>query len=84
MFDDDNANERLVWSFTTPDTAINQKFGLKMLPFMGGDQGGAHASILMLPNGYYAIGIINSNDMNSTTVSVNMLRAFKTGIGLPE
>jgi CubicO group peptidase (beta-lactamase class C family) len=83
MFDDDNANERLVWSFTTPDTAINQKFNLKMLPYMGGDQGGAHASILMLPNGYYAIGIINSNDMNSNGVSVGMLGAFKTAIGLP-
>ena len=84
MFDDDAADERLVWSFTTPDAAISQKFNLKMLPYMGGDQGGAHASILMLPNGYYAIGIINSNDMNSQGVSVGMLRAFKTGIGLPE
>jgi len=83
MFDDDDANKRLVWSFTLADAAISKKFNLEMLPYMGGDQGGAHASILMLPGGYYAIGIINSNDMGSGGVSAGMLRAFKTGIGLP-
>jgi CubicO group peptidase (beta-lactamase class C family) len=88
MFDDDAANERLVWSFTLSDAAISKKFNLEMLPYMGGDYeggngGGSHASILMLPDGYYAIGIINSNDMGSGGVSAGMLRAFKTSIGLP-
>lgn len=84
MFDDDAANDRLIWSFTTADSAIKDKFNLKVLPYMGGDQGGAHATILMLPGGYYAMGIINSNDMSSNGLSVGILRAFKTGIGMPE
>jgi hypothetical protein len=84
MFDDDNQNERLVWSFTISDASIQKKFNLQVLPYMGGDHGGAHASILMLPNEYYAIGIINSNDMGSLGVTRRLLRAFKTGIGLPE
>lgn len=84
MFDDDNSNERLLWSFTIDDDVIQQKFNLKTSPYMGGDHSGAHASILMLPNGYYAIGIINSNDMGSAGVTRRLMRAFKTGIGVPE
>ncbi|PWF46136.1 hypothetical protein [Massilia glaciei] len=55
----------MVWSFTIADQDIKKKFKISQLAYMGGDHGGAHASILMLPNGYYAVGIINSNDMSS-------------------
>lgn len=84
MFDDDKAGEMLVWSFTISDTVIQQKFNLSRLPYMGGDQGGAHATILKLPNSYYAVGIINSSDFGSSGVTRRLLRAFKTGIGVPE
>lgn len=81
MFDDDKSGERLVWSFTISDPVIQNKFNYSALPYMGGDHFGAHATILMLPNGYYAIGIINSNDMNSGAVTRRLLEAFKSGIG---
>jgi hypothetical protein len=86
MFDDDDSNERLVWSFTIddPQDVIEKKFNLSVLPYMGGDHGGAHATILMLPNQYYAVGIINSDDLSSGGVTRRLLRAFKTGIGTPE
>ncbi|MGH9752867.1 MAG: serine hydrolase [Blastocatellia bacterium] len=84
MFDDDNQNERLVWSFPISDPLMQQKFKLQVLPYMGGDHGGAHATILMLPNEYYAIGIINSNDMGSGGVTKGLLEAFKSGIGSGE
>jgi hypothetical protein len=84
MYDDDKADERLVWSFTISDKLIDNKFHFKKLAYMGGDHGGAHATILMLPGGYYAVGIINSNDFSSYGVTARLLRGFKTGIGMPE
>ncbi|MES2317295.1 MAG: serine hydrolase domain-containing protein [Pseudomonadota bacterium] len=84
MYDDDKANDRLVWSFTIGDKAIDNKFHYSQLAYMGGDHGGAHATILMLPNGYYAVGIINSDDINSYGVTARLLRGFKTGLGMPE
>lgn len=79
MYNDAKQNDRLVWSFTISDPVITENFGNKALPYMGGDHGGAHATILMLPNGYYAIGIVNSDDMGSFEVSKGLLEAFKAG-----
>ncbi|NRR32837.1 serine hydrolase [Oxalobacteraceae bacterium] len=84
LFDDDQSNERMVWSFTIGDTAINEKFHYKSLPYMGGDHGGAHATILALPGGYFAVGIINSDDFSSYGVTARLLRGFKTAIGIAE
>ena len=84
MYDDDKADDRLVWSFTIGDKLIDSKFHIQRLAYQGGDHGGAHATILMLPGGYYAVGIINSNDINSYGVTSRLLRGFKTGIGMPE
>ena len=84
MFDDDNANEMLVWSFPLAnDKAIEDKFKYKVLPYMGGDHKTAHATILLLPDNYYAVGIVNSDEMGSGSVSTALLGAFKRGIGLP-
>lgn len=84
MFDDDTSNDRMVWSFTIEDDFIDSKFNWRNMPYMGGDHGGAHATILMLPGDYYAVGIINSNDFSSYGVTARLLRAFKTSIGEPE
>lgn len=81
MFGNPSKKEMLVWSFTISDPVITENYGdkYKALPYMGGDHGGAHASILLLPNGYYAIGIINSDDMGSSGVTKGLLEAFKAG-----
>lgn len=84
LFNDDDADKRLVWSFTIADKAIDDKFHYSQLPYMGGDHGGAHASIVALPGGYYAVGIINSDEYNSWYVSARLVRAFKSGFGMPE
>ena len=84
MFDDDKWDDRLVWSFTINDQFIKNKFNWRTMPYMGGDHFGAHATILMLPGGYQAVGIINSDDIGSYGVTARLLRAFKTGIGEPE
>ena len=85
MFNNDKPDDRLVWSFTIPaDEGVASMFHYKEMPFMGGDQGGAHASILLLPDGYYAVGIINSGDFSSAGVTRRLLRAFETGVGIPE
>lgn len=85
MFDDDNSfNAAMVWSFPINDSWYQTKFGFNPLPFMGGDapvnNGAAHATIVMLPNGYYAVAIINSNDMNSTALTKILTDAFKNSI----
>jgi hypothetical protein len=73
-----------VWSFTINDTFIKNKFDWLTMPYMGGDHGGAHATVLMLPGDYYAVGIVNSDDIGSYGVTARLLRAFKTSIGEPE
>jgi CubicO group peptidase (beta-lactamase class C family) len=89
MFDDDNADEMLVWSKVISDALIRQKFRYSSLPYMGGtnnsgDNHGSRATLLALPNGYYGIGAINSTDLSSNGITRRLLRAFKTGIGMPE
>lgn len=84
MFNDDKADDRMVWSFTLPDNQLATKYGIGNVPYMGGDHGNSHATIVKLPGGYYGIGIINSGDYGSGATTTGILRAFKTGIGLPE
>jgi hypothetical protein len=61
MYDDDDSENRLLWSMTQSDTLMKQKLQWNTSPYMGGDWGGAHATIIQLPNNYYAVGIINSS-----------------------
>jgi hypothetical protein len=51
---------------------------------MGGDQDGYHATIVMLPANYYAIGLINSHDMGSNGLTKSLINAFKISIGISE
>jgi hypothetical protein len=80
MFDDDKDDNRLVWSRSFSDQWVTDNFDMKVMPFMGGTHNGSRASILMLPNGYYAVGIINSGDMTSGEVTIALLNAFKSSI----
>ncbi len=56
---------------------------------MGGDHGGSHGTILMLPDGYYAVGIVNSDispankvgqNGGSVMLTRNIMEAFKAGV----
>ncbi len=80
MFDDDNANEMLVWSFTTSNKWATDNFGMDAIPYMGGDHDPAHATIVKLPNGYHAVGIVNSDEMGSGTITNNIVSAFQTSV----
>ncbi|HEX8250944.1 MAG TPA: serine hydrolase [Pyrinomonadaceae bacterium] len=91
MFDDDAAQERLVWSMIEPDGSLLKNFGWNTSPYMGGDHpvgtSKAHATIVKLPNDYYAVGIINSDILNnqgqaggSRLLTQNIIEAFKAGV----
>ncbi|MDQ2746450.1 MAG: hypothetical protein M3T96_04225 [Acidobacteriota bacterium] len=87
MFDDDAPQDRLLWSFNIPDAALLKNFGWKTSPYMGGDHGGAHATIVKLPNDYYAVGIVNSNVLNdkgqaggSYVLTQKIIEAFDAGV----
>jgi CubicO group peptidase (beta-lactamase class C family) len=89
MFDDKKPDDRLLWSNARGDTLLKTKLNWNSSPYMGGDHGGAHGTIVMLPNGYYAVGIINSaispvnkgDDFgNSHTLTKNIISAFEAGI----
>lgn len=89
MFDDKKPDDRLLWSNARADTLLKTKLDWDSSPYMGGDHDGAHGTIIMLPNGYYAVGIINSDISpvnkgddygNSHTLSKNIIAAFQDGI----
>lgn len=87
MFDDDAPQDQLLWSFDIPDAALLKNFGWKTSPYMGGDHGGAHATIVKLPNDYYAVGIVNSNVLNdkgqaggSYVLTQKIIEAFDAGV----
>lgn len=89
MFDDDAPNNRLLWSFTANDKFLKDNFKWDSTPYMGGDQGGSHGTIMMLPDGYYAVGIVNSDispankvgqNGGSSMLTRNIMEAFKVGV----
>ncbi len=80
MYDDDQPDERLVWSFTTINQWVTDDFEMETMPYMGGDQDYSHATIVKLPNGFHAVGIINSGDMGSNGLTNNIVNAFKASI----
>ncbi len=89
MFNDNSPSDRLLWSFTVGDSSLAKNFGWDTTPYMGGDHGGAHATIAALPNGYYAIGIVNSDialpdksnvEGGSNRLTRNIVQAFNAGM----
>ena len=89
MFDDDAPDDRLLWSSAAGDKSFKDNFKWNSTPYMGGDQGGSHGTIVMLPDGYYAVGIVNSDITPATKVGQNggsgmltrnIMEAFKVGV----
>lgn len=89
MFDDDAPQNRLLWSFTVNDSTLAKNFKWNSTPYMGGDHGGSHGTIMMLPDGYYAVGIVNSDispankvgqNGGSNMLTRNIVEAFKAGV----
>lgn len=87
MFDYDAPQDQLLWSFDMPDAALSKNFGWKTSPYMGGDHGGAHATIVKLPHEYYAVGIVNSGVLNdkgeaggSYVLTQKIIEAFDAGV----
>ena len=86
MFNDDAPQNRLVWSMETEDKTLLKNFQWNSSPYMGGDWGG-HATIVQLPNDYYAVGITNSGILNdqgvvggSGLLTRNIIEAFNMGV----
>lgn len=86
MFDDDAPQNQLVWSMNIEDGDLLKNFDWNTSPYMGGDYGGAHATIVKLPAGYYAVGIVNSHIFNdkgesggSYLLTLNIIEAFNAG-----
>ncbi len=89
MMFSDKTGDRLVWSNASGDSFVKEKFGMNFMPWMGGDQDGYHATIVMLPDNYYAVGIINSDVTpvkqgdeygNSGELTRNIMNAFDAGV----
>jgi CubicO group peptidase (beta-lactamase class C family) len=87
MFDDEAAQNQLLWSMNIPNNTLLTNFDWKTSPYMGGDHGGAHATIVELPNDYYAVGIINSGILDekgkvgsSYLLTLNIIEAFNAGV----
>ena len=87
MFDDNAPQDQLLWSFDTKDADLLKNFDWQTSPYMGGDHGNAHATIVKLPNDYYAVGIVNSGILNdegktggSGLLTLNIIEAFKAGV----
>jgi CubicO group peptidase (beta-lactamase class C family) len=86
MFEDDTPQNQLLWSMNIPDGDLLKNFGWNISPYMGGDYGGAHATIVKLPNDYYGVGIVNSGILNekgqvggSYLLTLNIIEAFNAG-----
>lgn len=87
MFDDEAPQDQLLWSFDMSDTDLLKNFGWNTSPYMGGDHGGAHATIIKLSSDYYAVGIVNSGFMNdkgqiggSSVLTQKIIEAFDAGV----
>lgn len=89
MFDGDAPDNRLLWSNAAGDKFFKDNLKWNSTPYMGGDQGGSHGTILMLPDGYYAVGIVNSDispankvgqNGGSSMMTRNIMESFKVGV----
>jgi hypothetical protein len=89
MFDDDDPNNQLGWSKSISDPFLKEKLKWDASPYSGGTHGKAYATILMLPNKYYAVALINSDiaavqpgdeDGGSRELTIALLEAYKAGI----
>lgn len=77
-------DNRLVWSFTTSNSAIRTKYGMDPIIYSGGDHPcdngrGTHAVIVRLPQAYTAVIFISSNDMGSASLATIAVNAFLKG-----
>jgi CubicO group peptidase (beta-lactamase class C family) len=80
-----DADDRLVWSFTTSDSWIKSKFEMDTIIYSGGDQPydggqGAHTAIVRLPLGYEALVFVNSDDLSSSALAKIGVKAFRAGM----
>ncbi|MEO6392330.1 MAG: hypothetical protein ABIP75_10795, partial [Pyrinomonadaceae bacterium] len=57
MYNDSDPGARLVWSHVTPSAFTAEHFGVKGIPWHGGDNLG-HSAIVQFPGGYIAVGAI--------------------------
>lgn len=89
MFDDDDPNNQLGWSKSISDQFLKDKLNWNASPYSGGTHQNAYATILLLPNNYYAIGLLNSDiaaadpgdaDGGSRELTIALLEAYKAGI----
>ncbi len=75
MYDDDQPDERLIWSFPTINQWVTDDFEMETMPYMGGDHDYSHATIVKLPGGYHAVG-----EMGSGTITNNIVSAFQASV----
>ena len=80
-----SADDRLVWSFTTADSWIDDKFKMPTIiwsngiqPYDGGQ--GFSTVLLRLPLNYELMVFVNSKDMNVNALAAAGLKAFRAGM----
>lgn len=78
-------DDRLVWSFTTANTTIKNKYGMDPIIYSGGDQPyaggqGAHTAIVRLPLNHEVLVFVNSDELSSAALATIGINAFNAGM----
>lgn len=75
-----NPNDRLVWSSSTPNAWLEDKFGMQSVIWSNGIAGGYRSVIVRLPQNHYLILLTNSPDLSVGQLEAAGVNAFIAGM----
>jgi CubicO group peptidase (beta-lactamase class C family) len=75
-----NTNDRLVWSSSTPNTWLGDKFNMPNVIWSNGIAGGYRNVIVRLPQNYYLVLLTNSPDLTVNQLEAAGVSAFIAGM----
>jgi CubicO group peptidase (beta-lactamase class C family) len=75
-----NTNDRLVWTASTANSWLGQKFGMPNVIWSNGIAGGYRSVIVRLPQNYYLVLLTNSPDLSVGQLEGAGVNAFIAGM----
>lgn len=75
-----NPNDRVVWSSSTANSWLGQKFGMPNVVWSNGIAGGYRSVIVRLPQNYYLVLLTNSPDLSVSQLEAAGVNAFIAGM----
>ncbi len=76
MFDNNKADDRLVWSTFYTNPWIKENLGVSRMPAMDGGQEGYRSVFIKMPNNYFALAIVNSAELQPNELATILLTSF--------